>query len=453
MSGVHVTTGQGGLPGQALRESHPVEVLASWLRDSRQRTLALVEDLDDTRLMGLRLAIGDPLLWELGHLAWFAEKWVLRRQGQESLRDDADALYDPAVVPHDARWDLPLPGRQQTLGYLRAVNDRILGRLGENAPGLLDTYFVLLSIFHEDLHGEAMAGTRQVLGYTAPRLETTGSDRGLTPVRGAHPGDVFIPGGRFLLGALPGEAFVFDNEKWAHPVDIRPFAIARAPVTQGEFTAFVDAGGYARRDFWTEEGWRWRETHDAWHPVYWRHEGAGWLRRDFDVWVPVEPDRPMHHVCLYEAEAFCRWARRRLPTEAEWEVAASAWPIPDRPGLSTHKRRYPWGDDCPDAARANLDGRRGGCIDVVGCGDGDSAWGCRQMLGNVWEWTSSDFQPYPGFAIDPYHEYSRPWFGTHKVLRGGSWLTRGRLLRNTWRNFHLPGRRDIWAGFRTCAVE
>ena len=161
----------------------------------------------------------------------------------------------------------------------------------------------------------------------------------------------------------------------------------------------------------------------------------------------------MIHVNSFEAEAYCRWAKRRLPTEVEWETAAAGCLTPNRPTRHLGKRPMPWGDDPVSLDRANLDGASVGCVDVADCPDGDSAWGCRQMIGNVWEWTSSDFLPYPGFAIDAYREYSQPWFGTHKVLRGGGWLTRARLLRNTLRNFYLPGRRDIWAGFRTCALS
>ena len=249
------------------------------------------------------------------------------------------------------------------------------------------------------------------------------------------------------LGATPAEPFVFDNEKWAHPVELRPFAIARAPVTQAEFAAFVDAGGYGAAELWSETGWLWRQSlrseASAVLAPRWRH---GWLRRDFDRWVPLEPHRPVIHVNWYEADAYCRWAGRRLPTEAEWERAAAAM-HPAAP-----RRRFPWGDETPDASRAQLDGYALGCCDVAELPAGDSGFGCRQMIGNVWEWTASDFLPYPGFAVDPYRDYSQPWFGTHKVLRGGAWPTRSRLLRNTWRNFYQPDRRDIWAGFRTCAT-
>jgi iron(II)-dependent oxidoreductase len=229
--------------------------------------------------------------------------------------------------------------------------------------------------------------------------------------------------------------------------------MARAPVTQAEFAEFVEAGGYRARDLWCADGWRWREEERAEGPLWWRHEDGVWLRRDFDRWVEVEPHRPMLHVNWYEAQAYARWAERRLPTEAEWEVASAGEPGAGGRGLASSKRRFPWGDEPPDPVRAQLDWHDMGAADVGAHADGDSAFGLRQMLGNVWEWTASDFLPYPGFSPDPYQEYSQPWFGDHKVLRGGAWMTRSRLIRNTWRNFYRPHRRDVWAGFRTCALR
>jgi iron(II)-dependent oxidoreductase len=344
-----------------------------------------------------------------------------------------------------------LPDRDETLGYVCAVRDRVVERLRANADHEA-TYFALLSVFHEDMHTEAFTFTRQTLGYPAPRgqrkedgeqtIENMSSGEA-----GPLCGDVEIPVGRFQLGAMPDEPFVFDNEKWAHTMEVRPFAMARAPVTQAEFAGFVEEGGYRHKRWWSEAGWGWREQADAGHPVYWRREAPGrWLRREFDRWAPLEPHRPVLHVNWHEAEAYCRWAGRRLPTEAEWEVGAAG-------GLDGRKRRFPWGDRPPEPEQANLDWSAMGCVDVAALPAGDSAFGCRQMIGNVWEWTASDFLPYPGFVADPYREYSEPWFGTHKVLRGGCWATRSRLLRNTWRNFYQPDRRDVWAGFRTCALR
>jgi iron(II)-dependent oxidoreductase len=425
-------------------------LLVTWVREARQRTLELTVDLREDQLLGPRLAIVNPFLWEIGHVGWFQEYWVLRHAlGEAPLRADGDRLYDSAKVPHDDRWDLPLPSRQETLAYIREVRNRVVARLESQALTPELAYFVRLSVFHEDMHDEAFTYTRQTHGWSPPRI-TSPAQRPPGTVLPA--GDAKIPGGTFLLGAAPdGEPFVFDNEKWAHPVEVKPFAIARAPVTQGEFAAFVDAGGYRQRDFWSEAGWKWREEAGAKQPVYWsRTASGGFQRRHFDAQVALEPFQPVIHVSWYEAEAFCRWAGRRLPTEVEWEVAAAGEPGPDG-RLAPHKRRFPWGDSPPAPERASLDWSGRGCVDVSALPDGDSAFGCRQLMGNVWEWTSSDFLPYPDFIADPYEEYSQPWFATHKVLRGGCWVTRSRLLRNTWRNFYPPHRRDVWAGFRTCA--
>src|SRR6266436_868523 len=281
-------------------------VLAQWLQDARRRTLSLVEDLTDDQLMGPRLAIVNPLLWEIGHQAWFQEKWVLRHAAhQQPIRPDADALYDSAAVPHDTRWDLPLPNRDETLRYMTTVRDRVLERILQREPSREEIYFVLLSVFHEDMHTEAITYTRQTLGYPAPRVRKSEIGGQRSEVRdqrsegnGALPGDVQVPGGTFWLGATPDEPFVFDpdepfvfdNEKWAHPVEIEPFALARAPVTQQEFAAFVDDGGYRERRFWSEAGWRWRQEASAEHPVYWQSEG-GMLSRPAQPRHETMPNR------------------------------------------------------------------------------------------------------------------------------------------------------------------
>ena len=443
--------------------------LARDLIDARTRSLALIEDLTDDQLLGPRLSIVNPLVWEIGHLAWFQERWLLRRTGEPSIRRDADALYDSFQVPHDTRWDLPLPSRVATLAYARAVLDRVLDRLGERDPGPEAVYFHRMVTFHEDMHAEAFTYTRQTLGYAPPRPaplrpEEERASRPTEPRPGGRPapgarsesisGDVEIPGGLFLLGATRDLPFVFDNEKWAHPVEVGPFRIARAVVTQAEFARFTSEGGYEREDFWSPPGWRWRRKEDATRPIYWRQErGGAWMRKHFDAWVPLEPDLPAIHVNQFEAEAYCRWAGRRLPTEGEWERAASSEPERDFLGVAERKRRWPWGDDPPSPELAHLDSGQIGCVEIGAHPAGDSAFGCRQMIGNVWEWTASVFAPYPGFAVDPYKEYSQPWFGgDYRVLRGGCWATRSRLIRNTWRNFYTANRRDVLAGFRTCAL-
>ncbi|MGH9323597.1 MAG: selenoneine synthase SenA [Vicinamibacteria bacterium] len=421
----------------------PEATLARWTIDARQRTFDLIEDLEDQELMGPRLAIVNPLLWEIGHVAWFQEKWVLRHVLKEApIRDDCDLLYDSSAVPHDLRWHLPLPRREETMAYMREVRDRVLDRLARPDPDSRLLYFARYAIHHEDMHDEAFAYTRQTLGYRPPPTEEAAPLSGAGPL----PGDVEVDGGRRFVGATDEDPFVFDNEKWAHGVDVAPFAIARAPVTQAEFAAFVEDSGYRRLELWDEDGWTWRSSLSAEEPFYWRRAGTGWERRDFDRFVPLEPHRPVLHVNWHEARAYCRWAGRRLPAEAEWETAASLDP-------AGGKRRFPWGDEPPGVDQAQLDARILGCADVAAHPEGDSPVGCRQMIGNVWEWCQDAFLPYPGFVPDAYRDYSQPWFGTHRVLRGGCWVTRARLLRNTWRNFYPPDRRDVWAGFRTCALR
>ena len=271
-------------------------------------------------------------------------------------------------------------------------------------------------------------------------------------------GFVEVPAGPFLMGSDPAiDPLAFDNEWWpgARPqatVDVAAFYVGRYEVTVAQFAAFVDDNGYRRRELWNGEGWSWRESVGARQPIYWRRTSEkGWQRRRFNEWTPLEPHQPVIHVNWYEAQAYCRWTQRRLPTEAEWEVAAAAEPALNGGTLSSGKRRFPWGDDLPNPRLANSDWRHMDCLDVAALSESDGVFGCRQMIGNVWEWTVSDFLPSPGFTPDPYRDYSQPWFNTRKVLRGGCWATRARLIRNTWRNFFRPDRRDVLAGFRTCA--
>jgi len=424
------------------------------LREARERTLELIEDLSDEQLMGPRLRIVNPLRWEIGHVAWFQEFWALRRLGGlPPILVNGDTLYDSARVAHDTRWDLPLPSRAETLGYMKRVLDRVCDssecRNRTPIDGYDETYFLHLALFHEQMHAEAFTYTRQTLLYPRPRLNI--AVHSVNKPTGEAPGDANVPGGMVVLGPLSGEPFVFDNEVRQHEAEVRPFSISKAAVTNGEFAAFVEDGGYTRGELWSKEGWEWRRNAAAEHPVYWQRQPSGrWLRRDFDQWVELQDRAAVIHVNWFEADAYCRWAGRRLPTEAEWETAASCEPSLDGRSISNHKRRYPWGDDPPTADRANLDWRAMGCIDVDALPAGDSAFGCRQMIGNTWEWTSTAFSAYPGFVAGPYKEYSEPWFGDHRVLRGGCWATRSSLIRNAYRNFYTPDRRDVWAGFRTC---
>ncbi|RZQ61110.1 selenoneine synthase SenA [Amycolatopsis suaedae] len=420
------------------------ETIADWAVDAAHRVTELVEDLTDDQLMGPLLPTVNPLLWELGHIAWFQEIFVLRRAcGQEPILPFADSIYDSGAIPHDTRWRLRLPSRQETLSYLTTVAERVAQAV--TAPGATAAarHFARYTVHHHDTHSEALTYTRQTLGLPLPKLDGL-SDQGTAfDPAGDWEGDVRFGGGRFVLGADLTDPFVYDNEKWAHPVEVEPFAMARAAVTQAQFAEFVDDGGYTTPGLWSDGG-AWLRATGATHPVYWRRAGDGWQRRHFDTWADLEPHHPVINVSWWEADAFARWAGRRLPTEAEWEYAATGgrWPKPT----------YPWGDEPPTAQQAATDWRAGGTVHVGACAAGDTADGCRQLIGNTWEWTASDFTGYPNFERDAYFENSEQFFGSRKVLRGGAWATRGRYVRSQMRNYFTPDRRDVLAGLRTCAV-
>ena len=427
--------------------------LIEHMQDARNRTLELIRDLDDEQLMGPRLPTVNPLRWEIGHVAHFYEYFILRQlYGCESvLGERADQLYDSIAIDHSIRWDLPLLTRAETLTYMQDVFDKLAERLDGNLATVQDSFIYQFGIFHEDMHTEAYLWARQTLAYPTPTLAIA-ADVSAERATGQYPGWVEVPGGEFLLGASENAPFLFDNEKWAHPVTIEPFEIAKAAVTNHEFQAFADDGGYDREAFWDADGWKWRQQADAEHPVYWQTDGPGkWLLKRFERTLPLPPDEPVIHVNWYEADAYCRWAGLRLPTEVEWEAAALGETAVDGV-LAATKRRYPWGEMPPESSHANLDGRALGLVDVAALSAGDSSFGCRQMLGNVWEWTANTFNAFPGFSADAYKEYSTMLFGDTKVLRGGAWTTRRRMIHGTYRNYFEAHRRDVFAGFRTCRI-
>jgi iron(II)-dependent oxidoreductase len=433
-----VTMQTTGLASEAIGGLYEGERLAMALEDARRRSLAIYAHLDLARLQVPCIPIVNPPLWELAHIAWFQEYWCLRagRASAASLLDDSDALFNSSTVPHESRWRLPYPPERRLRQYMEDTLDATLAALERAAQD--ERYFFRLALLHEDMHGEALLMTLQTLALPAPPLGAADPPRGRMP----RPRDIAFAGGEFELGAARGErAFVFDNEKWAHPVRVEPFAMSALPVLQGEFAAFVEEGGYERREWWSEAGWAWRAREARSAPRGWRREGGEWTLARFDRRLPIDPSAPMVHVTLHEAQAWCRWAGRRLPTEAEWEFAARNGGAADR---------HPWGDHALGDGGA-LDYRHAGPSSAV-ADPAPSRSGLRLMLGGVWEWTASPFAPYPGFAADPYRDYSEPWFHTHQVLRGGSFATRSRLVHNRLRNFYLAGRDDAFAGFRTCAV-
>ena len=430
------------------------DYLAEITRDAFQRTTEMVRGLDMQQLIGPENKLVNPLLWEIGHVAWFHEQFILRQiDRREPMLPNGDRLYDSISIHHADRRVLPLLPLDEIQRYRERVLQEMLGRVKGPIASEEDSYIHQFTVLHEDMHAENFTFMRQTLRYPAPPLSGAEEKRAKDGEAGPLPGDVSVPGGEFMLGARPDDAFVFDNEMWAHPQKVYPFKIARTPVTNAEYAEFIADGGYKNPLLWHDVAWGWREKGMPDHPVYWVPDGeGGWGVRHFDGIEDLAPHQPVIHVSWYEASAYCKWAGRRLPTELEWEVAAAAESNADGSALSSSRRSYPWGEAPPDATRANLDGWAQGCVDVAALPESDSAFGCRQMIGNVWEWTASSFEPYPGFTPGVYKEYSEPMFGTRRVLRGGAWPTRGRVVNNRYRNFFQPERRDTFAGFRTCAM-
>ena len=376
--------------------------------DAHRRTWTLLQDLSPSQCRVPYEPGINPPLWEYAHVAWFTEHWVLRDpqagdQGgftpsRPSLLADADRWFDSMRVAHQDRWHLDIPPLARIRDYVGAVLEGVRGRLAAADDADEALYFFRLALFHDDMHAEALTYMRQTLDYPlhAPLA--------MSP-RQSGASEVAMADETFLMGASRAGGFVFDNEKWAHLVQLAAGRIDRDCVSNGAFAQFVEAGGYRDPRWWSDEGRAWLKQAGLTRPCRWREsaqEGRGrWEQRWFGQWEPLPLDLPVCHVNAWEAEAFCRWRGRRLPTETEWECAASQ-----------------------------------GLID----------WG-----GAVWEWMADAFEPYPGFAPDPYREYSVPWFHTHRCVRGGSFATDARMRHSRYRNFYLPHRSDVFVGFRTCA--
>jgi gamma-glutamyl hercynylcysteine S-oxide synthase len=403
-------------PGKGHPRHLTGEALASALRDARARTWRLVDDLTDTQWMPpMQLGV-NPIAWELAHQAWFAEFWILR--GPHSLGQDGlvtahlppciagpDAHLDSTRLPHAARWTTPMPDRtalQHMLDDQLAACLHALPRHDFASPTDADQalYFYRLALFHEDMHSEALCWLRSALGYAPPR--------GYKLLMRPPSAQIAVPAGEVDLGsAAQGHGFAFDNERPGKQVKLNAFVIDSEPVSALEFAQFVDAGGYDQARYWPSVAGTWRSQGGQAQPAHWRRAASGgslsnWQMRWFDQWLDLQPGVPAMHLNAYEAEAYCLWAKRSLPTAAQWEHAAHSHP--------------------------------------------EFAWGH-----SVWEWTADNFEPYPGFASGPYREYSQPWFGDHRELRGGAFATRTRLHDARYRNFFLAERSDIFAGFRTVA--
>jgi iron(II)-dependent oxidoreductase len=403
----------------------PASVLSLALMDARNHTLHLLMQfqraLSEPKATVPLLASINPPLWELGHVAWFQERWIgrnlQRHQGRHadptatrlpSLLESADRWWDSGAVPHDTRWQLDLPDEAACRHYLLQTLESTLDLL-ERTDGSDDAlYFFRLCLFHEDMHAEALVNTAQTLGLALdkPLLQA------LTPRPMTARDPILLPACNWQTG-LPadGAGFAFDNESAPHSVPVPEFEIDAQPVSWAQFVEFVDDGGYDRQDLWSEGGWAWltqlNHADGRRGPRYVEQIGVASgavMQTRFGQPVRMSAQQPAMHMSWWEAEAWCRWAGRRLPFEVEWEIAAS----------QAARRGFAWGE--------------------------------------VWEWTASSFRPYPGFEAGPYTDYSRPWFGTHKVLRGGSPATRARMKSVHYRNFYLPERDDVFCGFRSCAL-
>ena len=338
---------------QAVSSNYLKEIMT----DAHNRTLELVAGLDDEQVMGPKLPIVNPLRWEIGHVAWFHEKFILRDlYGREPLLPNGDAIYDSIAIQHDTRWELPLLSMQETLDYINNVLNDCLSLLADDMASEAQSYIYQFSTFHEDMHTEAYTWSRQTLSYPKPAFGNFQIPDDANA--GAYPGDAAIPAGVFLLGGSAYAPFIFDNEKWAHEVSIKAFSIALAAVTNAEFIDFVNAEGYQRQEFWSDDGWQWQQQTNAQHPVYWlAGEGGDWRLRRFDGSVDMPLYQPIIHVNWHEANAYCQWAGRRLPTEMEWDAAALAEPSGNGNGLAMTLRTYPWGEQPAGPEHANLDGR------------------------------------------------------------------------------------------------
>ena len=420
--------------------------VAAELERARDRTLTLTEAVDDEDLVRQHSPLMSPLVWDLAHVGNQEELWLVRDVGgHEPVRRDIDELYDAFRHPRRDRPTLPLLGPAEARRYVSVVRDKVFDVLDharlDGAP-LLDQGFAFgMIVQHEQQHDETMLATHQ-LRAGAPALTAPPPPSAVSTPEG----EVLIPAGPFTMGTST-EPWALDNERPAHRVDVAAFHIDRAPVTNGQYSAFIAAGGYADPRWWSPAGWAHRQAAGLTAPQHWQPDGDGWAATTFGRTDRVDDAAPVVHVCFHEAEAYATWAGKRLPTEAEWEKAARFDPVTGR------SRRYPWGDDPPSQRTANLGQRHLRPAPVGAYPAGATPAGVHQMIGDVWEWTSTDFHGYPGFVAFPYREYSEVFFGPeYKVLRGGSFGTDPSACRGTFRNWDYPIRRQIFSGFR-CARD
>ncbi|MFD5558553.1 ergothioneine biosynthesis protein EgtB [Streptomyces sp. NPDC127068] len=414
------------------------------LLTARDRTSLLTDCVQEGELTAQVSPLMSPLVWDLAHIGNQEEQWLLRAvAGRAAMRPEIDPLYDAFEHPRAERPALPLLPPAEARAYAAEVRGRALDVL-DSAPlhgsPLTDAGFAFGMIAqHEQQHDETMLITHQLrtgpVVLTAPDPEPA--------ARFTGPAEVLVPGGPFTMGTS-AEPWALDNERPAHHRLVPAFFLDTTPVTNGAYQVFIEDGGYEDPRWWEPRGWDHVRSRGISAPLFWRREGGTWLRRRFGATEPVVAEEPVVHVGWFEADAYARWAGRRLPTETEWEKAARFDPAT---GRST---RYPWGDADPGPEHANLGQRHLRPAPAGSYPAGESPLGIRQLIGDVWEWTSSGFLPYPGFTAFPYREYSEVFFGgDYKVLRGGSFAVDAVACRGTFRNWDHPIRRQIFSGFRT----
>jgi iron(II)-dependent oxidoreductase len=406
--------------------------LADALDGARRRSLDLLDPLSEDDLLAQHSPLMSPLVWDLAHVGHYEELWLLRAVARTQPIDPThDDIYDAFRHARQERNKLAILGPAEARRHIAMVRDRVLDvldrvELDPSVPLLTEGFVYGMVAQHEHQHDETMLATLQLMSSPYPHVATP------APAGRPRPAaEVLIPGGPFEMGT-DGDPFAYDNERPAHVVDVAPFFIDTTPVTNRQYLDFVEAGGYQEPRFWTDAGWAHRREADLIAPQFWTGEGGGsWSVLRFGRRLDLPLDEPVQHVSWYEADAYARFAGRRLPTEAEWEKAAT--------GASP--------------ASANLGQRHFGPAPVGAYPEGASRYGAEQMLGDVWEWTASDFTAYPGFLTFPYKEYSEVFYGSdYKVLRGGSWATSPLVGRATFRNWDYPIRRQIFSGFR-CARD
>ena len=424
------------------------ETLIEQLTEARERTRQLLGGVSEEDLYKQHDRIMSPLIWDYGHIGNYEELWLLNRAFGRGLSErELYDIYDASLTPRSERPSLAMLDRSSADRYLDAVREAALVALADadldgGDPLLKDGFVYHMILQHEYQHNETMLQTLQLMQGSGYRPEARVE---LPPCNPPEEEMVHVPGGPFAMGT-DDRAWALDNERGAHDVEVPDFYLDTVPVTNRAYLEFVEDGGYEKKELWDTEGWKWRQEERISAPKYWyQKEPHDWWTQRFGFDEPVSMDAPVVHVSWFEADAYARWTGKRLPTEAEWEKAASWDPEKET------KRLYPWGDEPATPERANLDQLAFGPAEVGACPAGASACGTLGMIGDVWEWTASELSAYPGFESFPYREYSEVFFDDgYMVLRGGSWATRPGAIRNTFRNWDFPIRRQLFVGFR-CA--